>query len=470
MASFSCVLFFAIFGASLISGFEASKPPSGASCLLQRSLSRETVLLHSVQKAEIKGQKVRSRKIALRHSVRKAKNPEEPEESEESEESEEPEEPEESEDPELKIITGVPRAGLNQSFPSPSLPGINGNKLQAKAKVFFLFMLRDGILHPEVWESFFAAGEQGIDYEALVHCKNETACRADKGLAKFRIIPSVKTEYCTNLVSGMNTLLYHALSLPPGNEHDKFTYVSESTLPAKPFKSVYEQLTSDSNSAFCVQPRSGWPVWSGKSAPESEVRFAVKTSQWMTLSRSHGQALVRRAASDDLQVNQMRLMTDLRLNTLWPGSAYGCLDEFWAFNALTGGVNTSFFKFLANATEVALQAGAYELAGEDLSALSITQQGRCDTFVYWDSDDDDGNFSNATQLGQAMKADGDTLILRTGEWSHPSTLYSIGQDSLIALRKSRYLFVRKVSENCTANGTNKPFAEAYKSIVFSDKV
>ena len=58
----------------------------------------------------------------------------------------------------------------------------------------------------------------------------------------------MNSYYCTDLVSPMNQLLSYALStdLGPSNTHDKFAFISDSALPAKPFSEIYEaQETHD---------------------------------------------------------------------------------------------------------------------------------------------------------------------------------------------------------------------------------
>merc|ERR1719401_1716336 len=89
-------------------------------------------------------------------------------------------------------------------------------------------------------------------------------------------VPTVNTIYCTNLVSAMNKLLEVSLreSAQPG---DKFIFVSESTLPVKPFAAVYAALTKDQASDFCVARADQWPMGSGF--------YIVKHSQWVVLSQ-----------------------------------------------------------------------------------------------------------------------------------------------------------------------------------------
>merc|ERR1719198_741955 len=64
--------------------------------------------------------------------------------------------------------------------------------------------------------------------------------------------------------------------------NDKFIYVSESTLPVKPFNIVYRELTATNSSDVGIS--------SVKAAPgyfhDKEV-YLMKHSQWMVLNRRH---------------------------------------------------------------------------------------------------------------------------------------------------------------------------------------
>merc|ERR1719375_2080081 len=93
-----------------------------------------------------------------------------------------------------------------------------------------------------------------------MHCKDRHVC--DLELARsnplsITMVDSVPTYYCQDLVSAMVQLLQaaHQESRSAG---DKFVFVSESTLPLKPFPIVYHQLTTGSDSGFCIYTKNHW--------------------------------------------------------------------------------------------------------------------------------------------------------------------------------------------------------------------
>merc|ERR1719375_542460 len=106
----------------------------------------------------------------------------------------------------------------------------------------------------------------------------------------------------------MVKLLNSALSEESASPRDKFVFLSESTLPVKPFRAVYEALTENDDSDFCVSPEDAWL----KQARSHAV--LVKHSQWVVLSRAHAGTMVERWRGD-------RIMWSLKVD-LW-GSARG---------------------------------------------------------------------------------------------------------------------------------------------------
>ncbi|CAL1156198.1 unnamed protein product, partial [Cladocopium goreaui] len=202
----------------------------------------------------------------------------------------------------------------------------------------------------------------------------------------FNLIETVETEYCFGLVSAMNRLLGEALASGPGHRNDKFVFVSDTTLPVKPFKTIQRQLTSDDTSHFCFFPVH-WLEWSNTSglfgflkdfnpwhdASRETERMALKHHQWMVLSRRHAEKAVK---ADGMFPS---LLKELKVNSGLPGTVSGCDDEFWHFNALYSGVNVT------GSLETA-SVHFNGIAGEDIKYDSHRLQGQCDTFVYWQSE------------------------------------------------------------------------------------
>merc|ERR1719356_2434575 len=94
------------------------------------------------------------------------------------------------------------------------------------------------------WEKFFAAAPEK-SWLAWVHSGDGTALELRKGFQQVSTVPS---EYCVDLVTPMAHLAKEATSQSEVKGNDKFIFVSEATLPVKPFSVVYEELTATNNS------------------------------------------------------------------------------------------------------------------------------------------------------------------------------------------------------------------------------
>mmetsp|Transcript_68296 Transcript_68296/g.153023 ORF Transcript_68296/g.153023 Transcript_68296/m.153023 type:complete len:509 (-) Transcript_68296:127-1653(-) len=335
--------------------------------------------------------------------------------------------------------------------PSP-LKGLDG-PASLKPQLFFLFMVYVKINNEEVWDRFFSPAVRGVDYQALVHCKSEASCKANiKSLHRFEIISSVETRYCFNLVNGMNALLKAALlRAGKGASSDKFIFVSDSTLPVKPFHYMHSRLTSDSNSDFCIFPRNEWAevseTYLNSPRRTSVTRVAVKHHQWVVLSRAHAMESVEQARK------HQTLMADFQLNTGFKNT--GCLDEFWHFLTIYKSLQLS-----GSPTTVHLQG----FNGGPLSTTDYEIQGRCNTFVHW-VPRASGTSNNVTLLADALLRDPGTDLAPASE-TRPASIARLSRSSLLEVRSSPFLFVRKVEDKCQFSGCSS-LAQAFDSIVFS---
>jgi hypothetical protein len=191
------------------------------------------------------------------------------------------------------------------SEPSRFEIGTPGEEGGGTPKLFFLFMVRDSLPHAKIWARFLANAREGIDYEALVHCVEKQSCmQSIKPLFSFDIIETADSEYCKDLVSPMNALLASALGRGEKNKDDKFVFLSESTVPVKPFANVQFELTIEraTTSDFCITPKSEW------------AHNNVKHHQWIVLHRSHALKAV-----------------SVKINDFQSKGLNGCLDEYFHF-------------------------------------------------------------------------------------------------------------------------------------------
>merc|ERR1719326_864201 len=111
----------------------------------------------------------------------------------------------------------------------------------------------------------------------------------------------VPSYYYADLVTPMNALLSEALLQggPSKNPADKFVFVSDSTLPAKPFAHIYDTLTARTGSDFCVCSVKEWATrreqattfpYTTEGRP---VEMAIKHHQWSILDRNHAEKVAQ---------------------------------------------------------------------------------------------------------------------------------------------------------------------------------
>mmetsp|Transcript_41024 Transcript_41024/g.87382 ORF Transcript_41024/g.87382 Transcript_41024/m.87382 type:complete len:468 (+) Transcript_41024:171-1574(+) len=315
-----------------------------------------------------------------------------------------------------------------------------------RPQLFFLFLVYGRIDNEEVWDRFFARAERGVDYQALVHCKSEASCLKNiRAQNLYEVIPSVKTEYCLDLVSAMNALLKAAVARGGvGSPKDKFVFVSGSTLPVKPFSDVHQRLTGDAASDFCVFPRNEWAEVEQPGRPKG---IAVKHHQWITLSRKHAEKSVERASGLGDLMQRFQLNMGFR-NT-------GCRDEFWHFATIYPSLNVT--GDTATVTLQGFNGGPLDIGDSEI-------QGRCDTFVHW-VPRASGKINNITRVAQELAGDRGTDMDPPTE-KRPASFRRLSRHALTALRDSSFLFARKVEESCAFTGCGS-LAEAFESLVFS---
>jgi len=326
------------------------------------------------------------------------------------------------------------------------------------ARVFFLFLAVDKVSNLNIWTKFFAQAPTD-QYRALVHCKLPSCLASVRGSALIPV-PTVASNYCSDLVSPMNQLLGHALNLDAGTENpsDKFVFVSDSTLPGKPFSEIYATLSARQGSDFCAFPAQEWadiPSVSGG------LEMAVKVHQWIVVERAHAiNACMMWASGKDHD-----LMQRFRMNWnpfAWPNNTFadqrnfGCLDEFWHMAALYGTLShvdtsrdaiVSLHMFTNNPLRVSPTAG---------------WQGACDTFVMW---------------SKYLNTPGNNPFLRFHSSLDPQSIPHGGNDQrpgwwdtmssygMRMIRKSEFLFVRKFIDNPILAGGGD-FAAEYSKVVF----
>jgi len=331
----------------------------------------------------------------------------------------------------------------------------NVNGTWGSGVVYFLFMVHDKIEHVDIWNKFFKSAPHG-SWKVLVHCKDPAGC-ARNGVftnnAGYMQVPTTPTWYCHDLVTAMVQLLTGALSLHAARvgANEKFVFLSESTLPIKPFSEVHSSLLLDDNSDFCLFPADQW----GSATVDGSLVKLIKHHQWVVLSRSHAEMLVR----DWVPVNgnsewriwlksgawqgQHRVVTPHSF--YYPAQANTCTDEY------------AFMATIFGALEP--MSGARYLpgfGGGHIDMNTHASQGRCRTWSYWNYNWDPA----ATAVGSEIANDfyGSKISCYPNCQARPAEMEKLSAGSLHALRRSPFLFARKFSPTIWMPG--------YERIVF----
>lgn len=349
----------------------------------------------------------------------------------------------------LAVLRKKNRSGWGATT-SSALPGGTVN-LHGKSNVsgawgagvvYFLFMVHDKIEHADIWQSFFKNAPHG-SWKVLVHCKDSAGCRKN-GVFTNNIgyvqVPTTPTWYCHDLVTAMAQLLIGALSMhaAPKGAHEKFVFLSESTLPTKPFAHIHNALLLDDNSDICLFPSDQW----GSARADGTLVKLVKHHQWVVLNRAHSEIFVR----DWIPVNaqsewriwlrsgawssEHRVLTPRSF--YYPPHANTCTDEY-AFMA-------TIFGALEPMTGSRYLPG---FGGGHIDMDTHASQGRCRTWSYWNYDWDRADAALASEI--AKDVFGSKMSCYPNCHARPATLEKLSSGSLHALRRSPFLFARKFS-------------------------
>jgi len=321
----------------------------------------------------------------------------------------------------------------------------------------FLFMLGTGFQLTDLWAKFFASAPTG-SYSIWAHCSEEGACtepELQKQIPGVHLVPTVKSSYCSDVVSPMAQLAKHATtgtaSLGGGG---KFIFLSGSTLPWKPFSVIRGTLTKDDRSDFCFSKHTEW----GKARINNETWAVVKNNQWSILNRAHAQKFGEEWEApkyNSYAGNNVQWRVPIRSDAqAWRTdfSPRYCTDAEAVFATIFGAVAGSAMEdghFSKPIDDVTLDNGGRF----DYSALK-GHQGRCWTFAHFGvrgQGDDEVHVSDEVP---------EAVWIAPSEASHPYTFVSMTGKSLQYLRQSPFLFGRKFSPDFA-----QPF---YPSIVFAD--
>lgn len=360
----------------------------------------------------------------------------------------------------MALLFGPPLAealNSNKAWQPPRHVQLFNVPAPTTRKLFFLFMANDHLPHADIWDAFFAQAKQGVDYEALLHCQNDQACQqiAPAFGTSFRpdVIPTVPSEYCSNLIDPMLALLKHALSKNSSEspQFDQFVFISDTTVPAKPFRNVSTLLRGMSHkptTRFCVEP---WNI--GKHA-HNGTAILVKNSQWLTLGRRDAMELLKKEYMYQKTID----VRDI--------GGQGCSDEYWFFAVLFGVLKPHYGE-------------TFEHALKRVDGLNVA----CDTYVDWEHQFIDANMPvpmsipygpPARPVVSELRLHSDPSVprepimaqIRRGKFG-PAEVREFSKETLQAFKASPWSFLRKVATNVRIK-SSEPIGklDAFKSYVF----
>lgn len=264
----------------------------------------------------------------------------------------------------------------------PEVPG--------RVTLFFLILARDRLANEGIWTDFFEQADTiWADYAALVHCTDRSGCmRNIQDRRTFRLIGTVPSRYCSNLVDPMVALLRAALARGPGSAVDRFIFLSDSSVPVKPFGEISLRLLSSHGS---------WFELAGTNCG------LVKASQWSALTRAHAQKMVARRDSQGLD------------DGVDPRRCSHCLDEHWPFLAVFGTSDPNAF-----------------------AKLSLGLVRAPTMYTDWSRPSDDAALVQTAEVS-------------SGPFG-PATLSNVSAEFLGHLRRSHFLMARKFFEDAPFSG------------------
>uniref|UniRef100_A0A0G4FFD3 Glycosyl transferase 64 domain-containing protein n=1 Tax=Chromera velia CCMP2878 TaxID=1169474 RepID=A0A0G4FFD3_9ALVE len=164
------------------------------------------------------------------------------------------------------------------------------------SKIAFLFLVREKVFHPDLWEDFFRHEEDRGLWSLYINVGNASVTVED---AKRQTSPFIASHLIRRVEAGWGALveatnnLYKAALEDPDNQ--MFVLLSESTLPVKPLHYVYNYIFSNNTTPDGL-PRSLFCLTDQEKLPEG---MEAKASEWTILSRKHVAVLNRDPPADE---------------------------------------------------------------------------------------------------------------------------------------------------------------------------
>jgi len=311
-------------------------------------------------------------------------------------------------------------------------------------RIHFLFMLMDALPHGNLWGEFFADAPNN-SYRAWAHCVHHHACEENLTMPGLQLVPTVYSARRVDLMTPMVRLLESALQDPVDgypNPLDKFVLVSDSTLPLKPFASVFSVLTAHASSDMCFFPPEDYLLHADI---EGTLLFLPKQHQWVVLNRNHSEMLVNNWVSPCTELCNWTIPYSEgglnRLDFAPPPNSAKSLDRLGSvYGKVMGRGRSSNCRPGSTATdEYAVFANIFgpleEFSRASLTDLSV--ESVCHTWTSFpEMDGKRARINLSDRPGYIDAIQG-----------HPGEIHETDTEALSALRSSPYLFARKFLPN-----------------------
>jgi|GEM_PF-954329 len=172
-------------------------------------------------------------------------------------------------------------------------------------KVAFLFLTRDEVNHPAIWEDYFQ--QAGNRAKVFAHPKNPELLGEDSWLREGLIEELHETDWGgISLVRATLALLKAALA---DNEFTHFVLVSESCVPVRPFAELIRSLTLDPRSRMFVRSWEDERKTNILRAQRVENLTGIRKelahfqAQWMSLSEQDARLLTENDLTENFETS-----------------------------------------------------------------------------------------------------------------------------------------------------------------------
>ena len=173
--------------------------------------------------------------------------------------------------------------------PASLPPSTKPRSVFQQPKVAFLFLIKTHFPLEKVWDAFFPEKLNSF-YSIYFHTKPGEKVKILDRFKPF-MIPSVPTEWGSNLFDSQLQLLLYALSDPL---NVRFFFISDTTIPLKPLQFIYTTVMALPGSSFCICPRSqSMTTYNHVKTKLSRLfvneRTWRKAEMWSVINRKHAQ-------------------------------------------------------------------------------------------------------------------------------------------------------------------------------------